>query len=137
MADKLVAEFYSNRSDTQPFASVLVVHGGDNPASAASTLRHFLSDCFAEAGRKEVDIHLAAAQLVVWANRLLDDSGLGIAAFLVPNHGESPYQTARVYPSDRSLAVQIMRDEYSSESEFEDARLILAPFYIEKKDRTN
>ncbi len=125
MADKLVVEFYCDQADKNPFASVLVLHGGDNPASAALTLADFLCSLRNAAGEHSINIGLAAAQFIIWANTLSGDHALGREVFLLPNGGETAYQVARLYPGDPYPLVEIMQDVYSSEAELNEAKEIL------------
>ncbi len=127
MSDKLIVEFYSRDQLEKPKASILASHGGDNPSSAATTLKDFFDEVSSLRDPRFNDISVLAARFVVWeSSKSAADGSLDfIDVAILDIDGPNPYQTARVYEHNTRPYVHFVTDEFTSAQELIDAALIL------------
>ena len=126
MSEKLIVEFYEQTS-TSPVATVLSIHGGDNPVSAALTLCDFLNQ-ISKLDRSDFnDAGLLAARFIIWhATHVDGPRGLEISdVMLIQNAKDYGYQTARVHALQERPYVEIVEDQYSTAEELESAAFLL------------
>ena len=127
MSDKLVLEFYDRRSTPEPVVTVMALHGGDNPESAAETL----ADFFLQVGdlpelNWEDAGSLAARFIALQQGIRYGFSELGIlSAFPIGHQPTYGRQLVRVFGSKRGPIVEFVPDGYTKPEELAVAKHIL------------
>jgi len=126
MSDKLVIEFYESFS-LDPVATILSTYGGDNPISAAFTLRDFLGQVQELEDPRFGDAGVLAARFIVWhSTHSAGTQGLeGYDAALIHKEADYGYQLARVFAGPDGASVEIVQDQYTTPEEWESAKIVL------------
>lgn len=127
MSDKLIVEFYESDDSVIPTACVLACHGGDNPASAATTLADFFEELSSLRDPGHIDAGLLASRFVVFESS--KGSGSSHLDFndvsIVPFQQKYGYQTVRVFARKGRAYVHCVKDKWTSAKELLDAAIIL------------
>ena len=134
MSDKLVVEFYDQFLPT-PVATVLSLHGGDNPASAALTLCDFLGQIQKLEKPRFEDAGVLAARFIIWhSTHVGGKRGLEVYdAALIHQATDYGYQLARVYATEDRPSVEIVQDRYTTTEEWESAEIYLKALNLSQR----
>lgn len=126
MSDKLVVEFYDRLSPT-PVATVLTLHGGDNPASAALTLCDFIGQVRVLQEPRFEDAGVLAARFIIWQTASVggEKDIEPYEVTLIHPAIEYGYQLARVYANEGRPSIEIVRDQYTTPEEMTSAETLL------------
>ena len=130
MSDKLVLEFYDRRSTPEPVVTVMALHGGDNPESAAETLADFFLQVGDLPELNWEDAGSLAARFIAFQQGIrYGFSELGVLS-AVPIKRQPTYghQLVRVFGGKRGPIVEFVPDAYTNPGELAVGKYILDRF---------